>query len=196
MTMITTGKENFVTKLQYLQSGSMFWEEYVFCGSFSSFISSSLTFEVCPGFDQDRVNFHQKPGGDTARRADPAWPKRTGCSIPCAAMLGSGLGSVAEGGRRSRGSGARTGRRGGESYSVHFTVCFVYSPYQYCCCYCSLRLLFLLNCPYPDPQVFCLFLSILLATLVEGEAIERLGGPLLLAMTKLQQSVRESQRTS
>ena len=93
MTMITTGKENFVTKLQYLQSGSMFWEEYVFCGSFSSFISSSLTFEVCPGFDQDRVNFHQKPGGDTARRADPAWPKRTGCSIPCAAMLGSGLGS-------------------------------------------------------------------------------------------------------
>jgi len=31
---------------------------------------------------------------------------------------------------------------GGESCSVHFTVCLVYFPYMYCCCYCSLHLLF------------------------------------------------------
>ena len=34
------------------------------------------------------------------------------------------------------------GALGGESCSVHFAVCFVYSPYQYYCRYCSLRLLF------------------------------------------------------
>jgi len=45
---------------------------------------------VCPGFSQDRVNFHQKPGGDTTRQADP---NRTGYSIPCTIMLGSGWGS-------------------------------------------------------------------------------------------------------
>jgi len=32
----------------------------------------------CPGFGQDRVNFHQKPGGDTAGRADPNWPNKWG----------------------------------------------------------------------------------------------------------------------
>jgi len=30
------------------------------------------------------------PGGDSARWADPTWPNRTGYSIPCAIMLGSG----------------------------------------------------------------------------------------------------------
>jgi len=44
---------------------------------------------ICPGFGQDRVNFHQKPGGDTASRADPNWSNRTGYSKPCAVMLGS-----------------------------------------------------------------------------------------------------------
>jgi len=44
----------------------------------------------CPGLDQDRVNFHRNPGRGTAGWADPTWPTRTGCSIPCAIMLGSG----------------------------------------------------------------------------------------------------------
>jgi len=45
---------------------------------------------LCPGFSQDRVNFHQKSGGDPARWTDPTWPNGTGYSIPCAIMLGSG----------------------------------------------------------------------------------------------------------
>jgi len=49
--------------------------------------------EWCPEFGQDRVNFHQKPGSDTARQADPNWPDRTRYSIPCAAMLGSRWGA-------------------------------------------------------------------------------------------------------
>jgi len=34
---------------------------------------------------------------------------------------------------------------------------FVDSSYWYYCCYCSLRLMFLLTCPYPDPRVFTFF---------------------------------------
>jgi len=55
----------------------------------------------CPGFGQDRVNFHQKPGGDTAGQADPNWPNWTGYSIPYALMLGSGCGGSRLGGRQS-----------------------------------------------------------------------------------------------
>ena len=54
-----------------------------------------LGLRLCPGFHQDRVNFHQKPGGDIAGPADPNWPNRTGYSIPCAVMLGSGEGGAA-----------------------------------------------------------------------------------------------------
>jgi len=93
----------------------------------------------CLGFGQDRVHYHQKPGGDTAGRADPTWPNRTWYSIPCAAMLGSGWGAGQEEG--SRDSGARRAP-GSECCSVHFTVSFLYYPYQYCCCYCLLHLLF------------------------------------------------------
>ena len=53
--------------------------------------------EYCPGFGQDRVNFHKTPGGDTAKQADPNWPNKTGYLIPCAIMLGSGWGSWAVG---------------------------------------------------------------------------------------------------
>jgi len=53
----------------------------------------------CPGFGQDRVNFHQNPGRGTAGWADPTptWPNRAGYSIPCAVVLGSGGGSGAAG---------------------------------------------------------------------------------------------------
>jgi len=114
----------------------------------------------CPGFGQDRVNFHQNPGRGTAGRADPTWPNRAGYSIPCAAMLGSGGGT--------RGSGARGGSRE-ERLSVFCGLCCVF-PLPV-----SLLLLFplfavLLNCPYPDPPVFAYFLSILLCTPAGGGA--------------------------
>jgi len=83
------------------------------------------TVAKCLGFGQDRVNFHQKPGGDTAGSADPNSPNRTGYLIP--------YGSHGLGVHRAW---------DGESCSVHFAVCFVYSPYQYYCHYCSLCLLF------------------------------------------------------
>jgi len=54
-------------------------------------------FGMCPGFGQDRVNFHRNPGRDTAGRADPTWPNRAGYSIPCAVMLGSGGGELGGG---------------------------------------------------------------------------------------------------
>ena len=51
----------------------------------------------CPGFGQDRVNFHQNPGREKAGRADPTWPNRRGYSIPCAVMLGSDRGELGAG---------------------------------------------------------------------------------------------------
>jgi len=39
------------------------------------------------GFGQDRVDFHQKPGGDTARQPNPVWPSRTGYSKSCHAVF-------------------------------------------------------------------------------------------------------------
>jgi len=46
--------------------------------AFKRFFYTEPNFASCPGFSQDRVNFHQKPGGDTARLADPNWPNKTG----------------------------------------------------------------------------------------------------------------------
>jgi len=45
------------------------------------------------GLARTGLIFHQKPGGDTARRADPTWPKRTGYLIPCAVLLGASWGA-------------------------------------------------------------------------------------------------------
>jgi len=104
---------------------------------------------VCPGFGQDRVNFHQNPGGDPAGWANPTWPNRAGYSIPRAVMLGSGGGAV---GTHSRlGSG-----QWWERLSGFCGLCCVFSSSV------SLLLLFplfavLLNCPYPDPLVSACF---------------------------------------
>jgi len=44
--------------------------------------SSFLSVTTWSGFGQDRVNFHQNPGRDTAGGgADPSWPNRAGYSI-------------------------------------------------------------------------------------------------------------------
>ena len=95
----------------------------------------------CPGFGQDRVNFHQKPGGDTTRRADPTWPNRTGYSILSAVMLGSGWGGVGQQ-EVNHGSGACVRHRVMRVSLSIPAVCFSCSPCPYCCCYCSLCLLF------------------------------------------------------
>jgi len=125
---------------------------------------------ICPGFGQDRVNFHQNPGRGTAGWADPTptCPNRAGYSIPCAVMLGSGgRGAWRE---LSRGSGVRGAGPVRENGSVGSCGLFCVFPFSV-----SLLLLFplfavLLNCPYPDPSVFCLFLSILLCTVEGGGA--------------------------
>ena len=61
-----------------------------------------------------------------------------------------------EGSWRGEGSGCSSGAcgaLGGESCSVHFAVCFVYSPYLYCLCYCSLRLLFCQTAHIPTHEI-------------------------------------------
>jgi len=110
---------------------------------FSACMCSVLLFYYflgqCPGFGQDRVNFHQNPGRGTARWADPTWPNRAGYSIPCAVMLGSSGGELGSGNSlaaRERAAAVV------ESGSLCCAVCFVFSPYLYHCCYCSLCLLF------------------------------------------------------
>jgi len=112
----------------------------------------------CPGFGQDRINFHQNPGRGTAGWADPTWPNRAGYSIPCAVMLGSGGGEL--GGGNSLMAREREHRSSlGEQLRGSCGLCCVFSS--------SVSLLFLfplfavlLNCPYPDPLVSaCLFPS-------------------------------------
>jgi len=85
---------------------SEFW---AFCSSFRGVCYSTVELSnsvvhwmwapQCPGFGQDRVNFHQNPGRGTAGWADPTptWPNRARYSIPCAIMLGSGGGGSAAG---------------------------------------------------------------------------------------------------
>jgi len=36
----------------------------------------TVTSGLCPEFGWDRVNFHKKPGRDTARKADTNWPNK------------------------------------------------------------------------------------------------------------------------
>jgi len=82
----------------------------------------------CPGIGQDRVNFHQNPGRDTARWADPAptWPNRARYSIPCAVMLGSGGGGAAAGTHSRLGSaGCRSCRGERLSGSCGSLLCFL-----------------------------------------------------------------------
>ena len=97
----------------------------------------------CPGFSQDRVNFHQEPEGNTARQADPTWPNRAGYFIPCAVMLGSGWGEMVAG--RTRGLVALGGSGWWEllfalcSYVLcNLLICIVVVPVPFV--YCSLKL--------------------------------------------------------
>jgi len=119
----------------------------------------------CPGFAQDRVNFHQNPGRDTAEQADPTWPNRAGYSIPHAVMLGSCGGSGSAGTHSWLGSEQRWRFGRAALWVVRFVlffllICIIVVPVPFVCC--SVKL------PLSRPTSFCLFLSILLCTPAEG----------------------------
>ena len=111
----------------------------------------------CPGFGQDRVNFHWNPGRGTAGRADPTPPGQTEPGIPyhvpsCWVPMG---GSWAAGTLSRLGSARRWRFRRAVLWVVRFVLCFLLI---------SVSLLFLfplfavlLNCPYPDPPVSACF---------------------------------------
>jgi len=101
------------------------------------------------------VDFHQKPGGDTAGQADPNWLNKTGYLLPCATMLGSWGGSWL--GVKFVMAGECMGHR-----AVRVALCIslfvlyilltniVVLTVHFIWC-------FLLNCPHPDPKVFAFF---------------------------------------
>ena len=122
----------------------------------------------CPGFGQDRVNFHRTPGRGTAGQANPTWPNRAGYSIPCVVMVGSGGGE--RGGRNSLTARERAAAvvEGG---SVGCAVCVVFFSLSVLLLFLFPLFAVLLNCPYPNrPTSCCLFLSVLLRTTVRGGA--------------------------
>jgi len=115
----------------------------------------------CPGFGQDRVNFHRTPGRSTAGGvgADPTWPNRARYSIPCDTTLGSG--GAGQRGRDVLAARERAAlvlsRRAGllcEFVSYFLLICIVVVPVPSVCC--SVKL------PLSRPTGFCLFLFILL----------------------------------
>ena len=121
----------------------------------------------CPGFGQDRVNFHRTPGRGTAGRADPTWPNRARYSIPCALTLGFGGGEQAAGtqsrlGRAQRWCGPRERFCSAGLFCIFPFFCIVVVPVPFVCC--SVKL------PLSRPTSFCLFLSILLRTPAGGGA--------------------------
>ena len=94
----------------------------------------------CPGFGQDRVNFHQNPERGIARWADPTltWPNRAGYSIPCAVTQGSGGGGGAARTHSRLGSGAAAVRsdRLGLFLSCFLLICIVVVPVSLCLLFC------------------------------------------------------------
>ena len=107
----------------------------------------------CPGFGWDRVNFHKKPGRDTAGPADPNWPNKgvfaTMCPHGVAQHWG---GSWLGGGELQLGS----------TLGIRRWALFCEFPCsrQCYCCYCYLPLLFC-ETVLTLTREFCLFLPIL-----------------------------------
>jgi len=124
----------------------------------------------CPGFGQDRVNFHWTPGRGTAGRPDPTWPNRAKYSIPCAVILGSGGGELGGGNSLAarKGSAAVRSERAvlfcrlcsAGLFCIFPFFCIVVVPVPFVCC--SIKL------PLSRPTSFCLFLSVLLCTPAGG----------------------------
>jgi len=126
-------------------------------------------FSVCPGFGQDRVNFHQNPGRGTPGRLTQPQPGQTEPGIPYHVPSRW----VTTGGMAWRelthSSGARAPFLSGRTalWVVRFVSCFlliciVVVAVPFICC--SVKL------PLSRPTSFCLFLSILLRTPAVGGA--------------------------
>ena len=137
----------------------------------SNFISLPAAFlsGVCPGFGQNRVNFHRNPGRGTAGGWGLTPPGQTEPGIPyhvTSRWVPVGGTARREGTRGLGGRGA--GPVSGERLLYGSWLCFL----LICIVVVPVFPLFavLLNCPYPDPPVFCLFLFILLRTPAEGGA--------------------------
>jgi len=103
---------------------------------------SLLILGECPGFGQDRVNFHQNPGRGTAGWAEPTptWPNGAGYSIPCAVMLGSGGGGSAAGTHLRLGSARcrlwRVALQVVRFMSCLLLICIVVAPVSLCLLFC------------------------------------------------------------
>ena len=112
----------------------------------------------CPGFGQNRVNFHRTPGTGTAGGWGLTPPGQTEPGIPyhvTSRWVPVWGGGVA--GRHSRLGRAQRRSGFGRAAVVRFVV--VFSPYLYRCCSCFPLFAVLLNCPYPDPPVSASFFS-------------------------------------
>ena len=124
-------------------------------------------YEIVLGLPRTGLIFTGIQEGTQPSGLTPTWPNRAGYSIPCAAMLGSGGGELGAG-THSRLRRAEAAGRGEQlCCAVCFVLCIplfciVVVPVPLVCC--SVKL------PLSRPTSFCLFLFILLRTLVWGGA--------------------------
>ena len=127
-----------------------------------------LFLHICPGFGQDRVNFHQNPGRGTAGTGWPHLAKQSRAFHTMCHHAGFRWGGSWVAGTHSRlGSVQQRGSGRAVLWVVRFVLCFLHIcivvvPVRFVSC--SVKL------PLSRPTGFCLFLSILLRTLVGGGA--------------------------
>ena len=121
----------------------------------------------CPGFGQDRVNFHRNPGRGTAGGWGLTPPGQTEPGIPYhVTSRGVPVGGAARREGTCGLGGRSVGPVSGERLSVRFVV--VLSPYLYRCCFCFPSVCCSVELPLSQPTSFCLFLFILLRTPAGG----------------------------
>jgi len=108
----------------------------------------------CPGFGQDRLNFHRTPGRGTAGGWGLTLPGQTEPGIPY--HVPSRWVPVGRAARRELSLTAREravpvwSKRAGLFLSCFLLICIVVVPVSLC-------FAVLLNCPYPDPPVSASF---------------------------------------
>ena len=152
-TCSTNRKRNKIAMLQIKNGSSRKWlSERFLCGRRKG---------TCPGFGQDRVNFHRNPGKGHSRVGWPHLAKQSTVFHTMCRHAGFRWGR-AERRELTHGSGVHSAGPVWESGSLGRALfCFL----RRCCVFSlSVLLLFLfplfavlLNCPYPDPPVSACF---------------------------------------